>query len=258
MDVPLRALTWSIRFFWIITFAVAVTCVYSATLIRVNMGDPSMAYVEGVFNVTVPITFDNNGYYSIADLNITAAITDHENWPISKNTVFLARIPPQNNVTISHNISFNVQEIMTRAEYAFYDSEFVLYGSFSLNYASLVPFEFETNRTLPWGAPLFNFTSGVPEYQAYNGTHIRTNVPLSFQNHSPYFSLTGVIRVEILNNRQQLLGSGTTFMDVPSNANYEGEVEAVVSPAMVTSNGQIRIFIESEMFNYGPVVRNYG
>jgi len=258
MNVPLRALSWATRFFWIIALAVAVTCVYSATLIRVDFGEPLMNYTEEEFMVTLPIIFDNNGYYSIADLNITTLIVDFENRQISVDSTFIAQIPPQNNITLFHNVSFDINEIVTRAEYLFNDSNFTLHGSVFLDYASIIPFGFEANTTIPWGAPLFNFTAGLPEYSSYNGTHLTVHMPTSFQNHSPYFSVTGTIRIEIFNDRHQLLGVGTVFADVPSNTNYEGEVETIVNAAMVTERGQIRVFVETEMFNYGPMVINYG
>ena len=71
MNVSLRALSWVTRFFWIIALAFAVTCVYSATLIRVNFGEPIMTSTEEDFTVTLPILFDNNGYYNIADFKVS-------------------------------------------------------------------------------------------------------------------------------------------------------------------------------------------
>ena len=258
MNVSLRALSWVTRFFWIIALAFAVTCVYSATLIRVNFGEPIMTSTEEDFTVTLPILFDNNGYYNIADFNVTTLIADYENRQISKATTYIAQIPPKNSATVFHNVSFNLDEIIIQEDYLFNDSNFTLYGSINLNYANLIPFGFEANKTIPWGAPLFNFTSGTPEYSTYNATHLRVNVPIGFQNHSPYFSVTGTIRIEILNDRHQLIGEGTTSLDVPSNAIYDGAIETLVNAAMVTERGQIRVYIETEMFNYGPMVVNYG
>jgi len=217
-----------------------------------------MHYTEEEFVVMLPIIFDNNGYYSIADLNITTLIADFENRYISKDSTFMAQIPPQNNITLFHNVSLDINEIVTRAEYLFNDSNFTLYGSVSLNYANIIPFGFEANTTIPWGAPLFNFTAGLPENSSYNGTHLTVHVPISFQNHSPYFSVTGTIRTEIFNDRHHLLGIGTVFADAPSNTNYDGEVETIVNAAMMTERGQICIYVETEMFNYGPVVISYG
>jgi len=84
------------------------------------------------------------------------------------------------------------------------------------------------------------------------------NVPISFQNHSPYFSVTGTIRIEIVNDRNLLLGQGTTPIDVPSNTIYDEEIETLVSQTIVTGRGQIRVYIQADLFNYGPMVINYG
>jgi len=258
MNVPLRALSWATRFFWIIILAFAITAAYSATLIRVNFGESLVTFTEEGSTVTLPIIFNNKGYYNIADLNVTTLIADCENRQISRATTYVAQISPQNNATIFHNVTFDSNEILTHEDYLFNDSNFILYGSVYLNYANLIPFGFEANTTIPWGAPLFNFTAGFPEYSTYNTTHLRVNVPINFQNHSPYFSVTGNIRVEILNNRHQLLGIGTVSVNVPSNTIYNDVIETLVNPAMVTERGQIRVYVETEMFDYGPMVVNYG
>lgn len=258
MNVPLRALSWAVRFFWIITLAFAVTCVYSVTLIRVDFGEPIMNSTEENCTITLPIIFDNNGYYNIDGLNITTLINDYENRRISETTTYIAQVPPQNSATIFHNISFNLNEIMIQEHYLFNDSNFTFSYLVQLNYANLIPFGFEANTTIPWGAPLFNFTTGEPEYSAHNSTYLSVNVPINFENHSPYFNVSGAIRIEILNDRHQLLGESVVSVDVPSNAVYYGEIETPVNAAMVTERGQIRVYVETDMFNYGPMVINYG
>ncbi|MFQ6068069.1 MAG: hypothetical protein ACE5KD_00845 [Candidatus Bathyarchaeia archaeon] len=258
MNVPLRALSWARRFFWIIALAFAVICVYSATLIRVNFGEPVVAFTGEDFTVTLPIVFDNKGYYDIADLNVTTLVAEYKKEQISKASTYLPQIPSQSNVTIFHNVNLHLKEIITQADYLFNDSNFTLHGSIYLNYANLIPFGFEANRTIPWGAPLFNFTVGAPEYNAYNTTHLKANILINFQNHSPYFSVTGTIRVEILNDRYQIFGTGQSLVDASPNALYESEVEMLVNTVMVTERGQFHVYIETEMFNYGPMVINYG
>jgi hypothetical protein len=258
MNVPLKALSWAVRFFWIIALAFAVTGVYSAMQLRMNFGEPFVTYAEETFTVTLPVIFNNRGYYDIADLNITTIIADSEKTQISRASSYLAKIPPQNGATIFHNVSFHSSEMIAHESFLFNDSSLLLYGLIHLDYANLIPFGVEANETIPWGAPLYNFTAGIPEYARYNVTHMRMSVPISFQNHSPYFSVTGTIRVEILNSLGQLLGTGTTSVDVASNAVYDDSVEALVSTLAATSTGQIRIFVDTEMFDYGPMVINYG
>jgi hypothetical protein len=258
MNVPLRALSWAIRFFWLITLAFAVTCVYSATLISVEFGESTPAFDEASFRVTLPITLDNRGYYSISDLNFTTTIADDVNSSGSEASSFVPEIPPQSETTILHNVSLDMSSILTQADYLFNDSDLTLHGSISLSYASLIPFGFEASTAIPWGAPLFNLTVGTPEYSPYDAVSLRARLPISFQNHSPYLSVTGTIHVEIFDSRNQLLGEDTIFVDVPSNTAYDGAFETLVNAATVTRGGEVHVSFETEMFDYGPVVISYG
>jgi hypothetical protein len=258
MNVPLRALSWAIRFFWLITLAFAVTCVYSATLINVEFGEPTPSSDESGFHVTFPITLDNRGYYSIADLNLTTTIADNENSSMSEATSHVPDIQPQSEITILHNVSLDLRSILTKADYLFNDSDLTLHASISLSYADLIPFGLEADTAIPWGAPLFNLTVGTPEYSSYDAVSLRASLPISFQNHSPYLSVTGTVHVEVLNSRNQLLGEDAVFVDVPSNTAYNGEFETLVNAATITHGAEIRVYFETEMFDYGPVVINYG
>lgn len=258
MNVPLRALGWALRFFWIIAIAFAITAVHSATLIRVNFGEPTITFTQETFTATLRIIFDNQGYYTIANFNVTTRITDAENGQISKATTIIPQISPQQNATIYQNVTFNLNATTTLERYLFDDSNFTLHSLVHLNYANLIPFGFENNSTIHWGAPLFNFTADTPQYSPFNSTHTGVNIPISFQNHSPYFSVTGTIRAEIFNNGHQLIGEGVATIDVPPNHPYSGEIGALINVPTITSRGQIQIYIETTMFSYGPMVVNYG
>ena len=96
MNVPLRALSWAVRFFWIIAIAFAVACVYSATLVNVDFGEPRSTHSGTDITLTVPIELDNDGYFNIADLNVTTVIEDSTGNQVSKGLTFfeLARTIP--------------------------------------------------------------------------------------------------------------------------------------------------------------------
>lgn len=257
MKISLRAMSWATRFFWIIALAVAITCIYSVTLIRLGFAEPTINLTEENLTVTLPITLGNNGYYSIIDLNVTTLLSDSENSRISGATTYIPQIPPQNNSTILHNITLSIQEMMSNTHYLFDDSNFTLHGIAQLEYANLIPFSFETNASIPWGAPLYNLTIGDPTYTVYNTSHLSFVVPISFDNHSPYFGVTGIIRIEILNSNQQVVGEGAVSVDVPSNTSYYGQLEAVINAISITGIEEIHIYIETAIFTYGPIVINY-
>jgi hypothetical protein len=258
MNVPLRALAWAIRFFWIITLAFAVTCAYSATLINVDFGEPTSMFDGHSLGMTLPIFLNNRGYYGINGLNFTTSIVDAQHHSISEASSYIAQVSPQEELTLLHNISLDVGQVLTREKYLFEDSNLTLISSAYLSYANLVPVGLEGSTPIQWGAPLFNFTVGTPQNMHYDLTRLQVSAPVSFENHSPYFNVTGTIRIEILNDRGQLLGGDTTAIDVPSGNAYSGEFETIVEAARFTGSGQILVHFETEMFDYGPLVVNYG
>ncbi len=257
MNVPLRALSWAIRFFWIITLAFAITCVYSATLIRIEFGQPLILSEENL-KIMLPLTFENNGYYTMDDLNITTIVVNRNDLLISKGASHVIDISPQTDSTILHNVSLNINEITAHDYYLFNDSDLILRGSISLNYAHLIPFTLEGNSSIPWGAPLFNFTIGIIEYSRHNLTHLTANVPIAFQNHSPYFGVFGNIRIQILDDRDQLSGVGAIAVDAPSGSSYTGRISTLVQTATAAHLGQIHVYFETTEFRHGPMVVTYG
>jgi hypothetical protein len=258
MHVSLRALAWATRFFWIIALAFAITCVYSVTLMRVNFGQPTMTYGQNVAHVTLPIQFDNGGYYTLTDLNVTTILMDSRNLQIGVSTSYLDQIPPQENFTLQHHASLDQSRILGHTDYLFNDSVFSLCVSGQLKYAGLIPFGFQANTTLPWGAPLHNLSIDDFSYVAHNITHVRLTTFVHFENHSPYFPVAGNLNVEILNNVNRTLGVSDVNLNVQSNEAYSGEVELLVLRDGITLAGQVQLTFETSLFNYGPVVINYG
>lgn len=257
MNVPLRALSWAMRFFWIITLAFAITCAYSATLTRIDFGQPFIVSEEDL-EIVLPLAFENNGYYTMDNLNITTVIVGYNDTLISKGTSHVLKIPSLTHSTILHNVSLNINEVVAQDYYLFNDSDLTLLSSIGLNYAHLIPSRLEGNCSVPWGAPLFNFTIGTTEYAEYNATHLRASVPIAFQNHSPYFSLVGSIRIQILNDRDQLSGAGTIRVDAPAGSSYTAQIEALMRIETASHSGEIHVYFETTKVNYGPVVANYG
>jgi hypothetical protein len=258
MKVSLRAMSWATRFFWIIALAVTITCIYSVTQIQLGFAEPAINLTEETMTITLPITLGNNGYYSIVDLNITTSISDVQDNEISEATTYIPQIPPQENSTILHNITIPLQEIIINTDYLFNDSNFTLHGLAQLEYANLVPFSLETNTTIPWGAPLYNLTVGDPTYSVYNVSHLVVRVPINFDNHSLYFSVTGDLRIEFLNSDHQVIGEAVMFMDVPSGTSYYGQFEAVINTMSIIGIEEAHLYLETSMFNYGPIVIGFG
>jgi hypothetical protein len=143
-------------------------------------------------------------------------------------------------------------------DYLFNDTVFNLDLSLKLNFARAIPFQVSTNMTMPWGAPLYNFSIGQISYNFLNLTHQEAIIPISFENHSPYFSLDGFMRVEIYNDYGELFGFSISDLNVPSHSGYNGQVKTIVDVSMVTGSGEVHFYFETSAFSIGPKVMSYG
>lgn len=260
MRQAIRALGWATKIFWIVIAVFMITCLYSAIyVIQANMGgnpfgEPAVSFSNGTATMSLPFAFNNTGFYDISDLNITTCIADYNRTLISAATTFVPLIPHGNNVEETHNISISLDNIVSRnLTYLFFNS-----GNFSieifagLKFAHIFPFQISINTTMPWGAPLNNFSIGEISFDYINRKIV---IPLSFNNDSPYFDVSGNIHFDIYNYENELVDSGTITLDVKSGASYEGPLELPVDPLMLEERGRIHFFFETSIFGFEKEIK---
>jgi hypothetical protein len=83
-------------------------------------------------------------------------------------------------------------------------------------------------------------------------------IPISFENHSPYFNVTGRMQVRAFNDMLQQVGESAVSVDVVSNSVYVGQAQMLANTSLIAQTGQVQVFVEAEAFDYGPVVSHYG
>jgi hypothetical protein len=237
----------------------AATSVYSALNVKMGFGQPQVFPSSGCMIISVPLFVNNTGLYDLSELNMTAIVTDCNKSLVSTSTTFVPSIPRGSSIETAHNVSMSLDDIASKLlNYLFNDSVFNLDLSLKLNFARAIPFQVSTNMTMPWGAPLYNFSIGQISYNFLNFTHQEAIIPISFENHSPYFGVDGFMRVEIYNDNSELLGFSGSDLNVPSHSRYDGQVETIVDVSKVTGSGEVRFYFETSAFIIGPVVMPYG
>ncbi|MBX5327654.1 MAG: hypothetical protein ACQXXH_01490 [Candidatus Bathyarchaeia archaeon] len=262
MQQAIRALGWATKIFWIILIVLVVTIAYSASLINIALGEPQTITTEQTVTISFPITICNNGFYDVVDLNVTTFITDQNNRTLAKGTTVTRLIPRGAEETHTHRITINITQVLAEnTVLLFNDTMLTMFQQVSLNYARVVLFMVQANQTLSWGAPLSNFALEHVAFRPYNLTHSYADVQFSFENHNQFLPVTGVVRVEILNAHQTLLGQGTADVDAPSNTFFNGELSILVNNSISATpepSGEVRFYFETPLFNYGPLVMVYG
>jgi hypothetical protein len=227
--------------------------------VMISFGDSQVILSNEFVVISVPLFINNAGLYDLSELNITATVMDHNQSLLSTSATFVPLIPRGSSVETAQNVSISLDDIMSNAQiYLFNDTDFEVSMSAKLNFAHTIPFQVSTNMTMAWGAPLYNFSIGQISYNYINLTHQEAIIPISFENHSPYFGVEGTMRVELYNDDDELLGFGVSDLNVPSHSSYNGQVGIIVDLSKITGRGEVCFYFETSVFSFGPVVMLYG
>jgi hypothetical protein len=252
MKIAIRMLSVAIIILWLVILFFSVTAVYSVMNLGVNLGEVQILPSSTGITFSLPFSIDNNGYYEIADLNLTTRVTDPNETLIDLTETIVQSIPQGTTVNATHTIPVDLDSILA-LDYLpllFEDSEFNVGIFVTLNFARTVPVQLSTNASVPWGAPLANFSVGSVSVSSFNRTHVEASIPLEFENHA-ILDLTGTLKLEIYNDSQNLITSGKAVIDVPSEQRYDDMI--VMYPSLqdatdVASTGEVHLIFETPMF----------
>lgn len=254
MKQAIKALSLATKILWTIVIIFSVTAAYSAANLRMSFGESKTSFSDGIFLLSIPVFVNNTGFYEITDLNITTHMKDRDNKTVSTSTSIVPIIPPNNNIQKIHNITLNLKNLTTELPYlAFNDSIFYVYSSVALKFANVIPIQISTNATMPWGAPLYNFSIGDI---SLNHAERKLTVPLSFDNHA-FFSVNGTMRLEVYNGENEQVSVAEVIIEVPSGYEFKDFVEMNVDLSKLTREGQIQVFFDTESLNVGPIVKRW-
>lgn len=259
MRIPIRMIGIATTFFWIFLIIFSVSAFYSVKDLQFDFGEPQLGLTsDNELLFSLPITIANNGYYNIGFFKIMTEISDEKGFIIMQGSTLVPVIGKGEKVTITHNMTINVNDILQSNEsYLFNDADLKIYAMAGMRIAELIPVQASTNFSMPWGAPLYNFTLGEIQYAGYNLTHLGAVVPISFENHA-FFDLAGDIQIRMYNDINALLGEGQTNIEAGQHSPYNGHVELYVSAVGISESGYFEVYFLTPLFNYGPLVIPYG
>jgi hypothetical protein len=252
MKIAIRMLGIATIILWLVILFFSVTAVYSVMNLGVSLGEVQMLPSSKGITFSLPFSIDNNGYYEIADFNLTTRVTDPDGTLIDLTETFVQSIPRDTNVNSTHTIPIDLDSILSMdyLPFLFEDSEFNAEIFVGLNFARAVPVQLSTNATIPWGAPLADFSVGRISVSPLNSTHAEASIPVSFENHV-ILDLTGTLTLELYNDSQNVITSEETIIRVPSQQSYSDRIVMYTSlqdASKVTSSGNVHVIFETPMF----------
>lgn len=262
MKIPVRVIGVVTLILWVFLIIFAVSAVYSIRDIHFSIGEVEAsvnAADEAVFSL--PIAVVNNGYYDLESLNFSTRVMNEQGETIVYGCTFIPVVRVDENVEVIQETRLNLSDLWLRHEsLLFNDSELFVDKAVSMLAFKIVPVQASTNGSLFWGAPLYGFRIGEPQFRMpvvpESGSFAKVFVPLSFENHA-FFDLGGQVLVRICNSANVPVGEGEVIIDVPRHSSFYGVVELGIFSEKITRRGYLQVFFKNSLFSYGPLVIPY-
>jgi len=256
MKQTIRILSAAIFLLVVFFTAFLVSVVYSAARFKMNFNSPIFSLENRVLKISMPFEVDNSGIHEIRDLNILTLIFMNDDVKIAEAKTQMPLVAHGQILVVYHHISMNLDSLLLeRSNLLFNDTDLILKYFVSLNFGSVVPFNLVGQGSLFWGAPLYNFSIGAINL---SDDRERVLVPMSFENHSNFFNVTGVLRIELYNEYGEFLGEGVTNLDVSMKSMYNSIVEFFLDSTRFTGRGELHIYFATSVFDYGIWRISYG
>ena len=252
MKIVIRMLSIATIILWIVILFFSVTAVYSVMNLGINVGEVQMLPSSNGITFSLPFSITNNGYYELADLNLTTRVTDPNGTVLDLTETVVPSIPRGTTVNTSHTIPIDLDSILSMNHVALLlnDSSFNVEIFAGLNFARAVPVQLSTNATIPWGAPFAHFSIGRISVSPHNSTHSEATIPVSFENHA-IIDITGTLKLEFYNNSNEQIASGMANINTPSQQSYADSLLVYTRQqdiSKLTSIGNMHIIFETPVF----------
>ena len=252
MKIATRMLSIAAIVLWVVILFFSVTAVYSVMNLGINIGEAQMLPSSNGISFSLPFSILNNGYYELADLNLTTRVTDQNGTVFDITETLVPSIPRGSNVNATHTISVDLDSVlsMDHVSLLLNDSSFNVEIFAGLNFARAVPVQLSTNATIPWGAPFAHFSIGTISVSPHNSTHARATIPLSFENHA-VIDITGTLKIEVYNNSNEHVASGMVDINTPSQQSYADRLRLYTSQedaSKLTTSGNMHLIFETPVF----------
>jgi hypothetical protein len=263
VKVPIRMISIATSFFWIFLIIFCASAMYSMKDIKLSLGEPYPRLApDNEFVLSLPLVIVNRGYYNLGYFNVSTNIVGENGLTVARGSTFIPVINKGESVNTTHYIRLNLTDLLNTYESLFFnDTELLINATVSMKAAELIPVQVSSNLSVPWGAPLYNFTLGLPEltacFEPDSTPCCRAIISIDFENHA-FFDVNGTVQVYMYNSMNALIGEGQTHIDAQQHLPYHGSLELRVPPDNVTANGHLEVFFATSLFNYGPVEVTYG
>ena len=272
MKQSVRAVGLAVTVATIILIAFIATMVYSlyttvATGKAIGLGEPTYTLTDGALTIAMPLYINNTGLYDMTDINITTIVVvaplgrEGAGQPveIASATTVIPAVRRGSTAEEIHELTISLTEILERnlTFLLFEEAEMYTNIAVSFTYAKAMTFSVSAEGIeVPWGPPLYGLNVSDLTVELEDAMTV-AKVCVGFENRSP-MDLSGALTVELRNAHGEVFSTGTVDLNAPSMTAWRGVVSMPVEdPSLVTSEGEVWLYVSVGGVTVGPIVIPY-
>jgi hypothetical protein len=197
----------------------------------IKLDNTTQSLNNGKFTLSSVLTIRNPGPFN-AEAGITASVKGSQGTPISvtapKLTVKagspLQRIPVSVEIDLRKVSEEDVKRLASRSE------NFIIELSANIGIPPITSLAAEATAQITWLPPIHNFTVGQPIIRGMTPTQIKVEVPFSFDNQSPFFTVNEESLISVFNSTGQQVGGGTLIISAQPSTKWSDSAKITLSP----------------------------
>ncbi|MDD1775963.1 MAG: hypothetical protein LUP94_01255 [Candidatus Methanomethylicus sp.] len=197
----------------------------AAAVPSISVDQPSIAYNNGNIIISTPFKASNPSPFAISDLSLNISIEDSAQSLVNLSSRPLSIPPGAVNYSGQFDAIIDLSNI-SRSEFQRLLSDFDILKINATVTGSQPPFSSTTAEAVlifPWSPPMANLKIPIPELISSNSTHFQMQIPISFDDLSSQFPLSGNVTVLISDQFNNRYNAALTIYS-PPEAHYTGYI----------------------------------
>ncbi|MDE1858605.1 MAG: LEA type 2 family protein [Thaumarchaeota archaeon] len=204
--------------------AVSAQLAWGAPVSGLKEGTPSFSqYNSTTIEVKVPVSFSNQNQFLTISGNGLVSVLNSSDARVGSGSVSLY-VPP--NAQFDQVVDLFVELPSSQLQSLLTTDQNIAYtAALSILGGALSGFSLSTPIAYQWGAPFSGLSVGSPVVSAYNSTHYKVSVPLSFADHSASIGVSTVLRATLVNSTSgAAVGSGALPVQASPGTSFSNDL----------------------------------
>lgn len=218
----------------------------------IQLANPTQSLMDGKLTVSSILTVSNPGPFDV-DASFTVSIKGNQGTQIGvtgPNLVIAAGSQKQG-IPVAVEIDLSKVSEDDARRLAFNSENFTIEVSAKASMPPITSVGAEVSAQVAWLPPIYNLTIGTPFVIEANPNQITLEVPVSFENHSPFFAVNGAGVVKLFDSTNQQVGEGTINISAQPKTSWIGSTVIKASPptnieSLLLNDTTLRYRVESE------------